>query len=191
MKKEEIVKKILIRSLAGFPVGVMLLMLEYASVYFIVGDTVFNTELNQLHNINTLLTQIISVGISGYMLFAIFGIINVSGNKEVENNLIKKYPWKIALIILIEIILYLSYYIYLLIKKKYIGYKIIISNFIMCLIGILIIYISGNMNFVIDEDLSNIEESFSIYSFFIINTLYSLIFIITNGIKLLINKIKE
>ena len=95
------------------------------------------------------------------------------------------------IIILIEIILYLSYYIYLLIKKKYIGYKIIISNFIMCLIGILIIYISGNMNFVIDEDLSNIEVSFSIYSFFIINTLYSLIFIITNGIKLLINKIKE
>lgn len=95
------------------------------------------------------------------------------------------------IIMLIEIILYLSYYIYLLIKKKYIGYKIIISNFIMCLIGILIIYISGNMNFVIDEDLSNIEESFSIYSFFIINTLYSLIFIITNGIKLLINKIKE
>lgn len=93
--------------------------------------------------------------------------------------------------ILIEIILYLSYYIYLLIKKKYIGYKIIISNFIMCLIGILIIYISGNMDFVIDEDLSNIEESFSIYSFFIINTLYSLIFIVTNGIKLLINKIKE
>lgn len=95
------------------------------------------------------------------------------------------------MIILIEIILYLSYYIYLLIKKKYIGYKIIISNFIMCLIGILIIYISGNMDFVIDEDLSNIEESFSIYSFFIINILYSLIFIITNGIKLLINKIKE
>lgn len=95
------------------------------------------------------------------------------------------------IIILIEIILYLSYYIYLLIKKKYIDYKIIISNFIMCLIGILIIYISGNMDFVIDEDLSNIEESFSIYSFFIINTLYSLIFIITNGIKLLINKIKE
>lgn len=95
------------------------------------------------------------------------------------------------IIILIEIILYLSYYIYLLIKKKYIGYKIIISNFIMCLIGILIIYISGNMDFVIDEDLSNIEESFSIYSFFIINILYSLIFIVTNGIKLLINKIKE
>lgn len=95
------------------------------------------------------------------------------------------------IIILIEIILYLSYYIYLLIKKKYIGYKIIISNFIMCLIGILIIYISGNMNFVIDEDLSNIEESFSIYSFFIINILYSLIFIITNCIKLLINKTKE
>lgn len=95
------------------------------------------------------------------------------------------------IIILIEIILYLSYYIYLLIKKKYIDYKIIISNFIMCIIGILIIYISGNMNFVIDEDLSNIEESFSIYSFFVINILYSLIFIVTNGIKLLINKIKE
>ena len=105
MKKERIVKKILIKSLVGFPVGVMLLMLAYASMYFILGNNVFNAELNQLHNINTLLTQIISVGISGYMLFVIFEIINVFENKEVENNLIKKYNWKMALIILIEIIL--------------------------------------------------------------------------------------
>ena len=105
MKKERIVKKILIKSLVGFPVGVMLLMLAYASMYFILGNNTFNAELNQLHNINTLITQIISVGISGYMLFVIFEIINVFENKEVENNLIKKYNWKMALIILIEIIL--------------------------------------------------------------------------------------
>ena len=67
--------------------------------------------------------------------------------------------------ILIEIILYLVYYIYLLFKKDYISYKVIVSNLIMCLIGILVIYIvNGKIDFVIDEDLSNIEESFSIYS---------------------------
>lgn len=94
--------------------------------------------------------------------------------------------------ILIEIILYLVYYIYLLFKKSYINYKIIVSNLIMCLIGILVIYIvNGKIDFVIDEDLSNIEKSFSIYSFFIINILYGLIFSFTNIIKLLIKKIKE
>lgn len=105
MKKERLVKKILIKSLVGFPVGVMLLMLAYASMYFILGNNAFNAELNQLHNINTLITQIISVGISGYMLFVIFEIINVFENKEVENDLIKKYNWKMALILLLEIIL--------------------------------------------------------------------------------------
>lgn len=94
--------------------------------------------------------------------------------------------------ILIEILLFLIYYIYLLIKKNYINYKIIITNFILCLIEILLMYIfNKNTNFIINEDLSNIEESFSIYSFFIINILYSLIFIFTNIIKLLIKKIKE
>ena len=94
--------------------------------------------------------------------------------------------------ILIEIILYLVYYIYLLFKKDYISYKVIVSNLIMCLIGILVIYIvNGKIDFVIDEDLGNIEKSFSIYSFFIINILYSLIFTFTNIIRLLIKKIKE
>lgn len=94
--------------------------------------------------------------------------------------------------ILIEIYLFLIYYIYLLIKKNYINYKIIITNFILCLIEILLMYIfNKNTSFIINEDLSNIEESFSIYSFFIINILYSLIFIFTNIIKLLIKKIKE
>lgn len=94
--------------------------------------------------------------------------------------------------ILIEILLFLIYYIYLLIKKNYINYKIIITNFILCLIEILLMYIfNKNTNFIINEDLSNLEESFSIYSFFIINILYSLIFIFTNIIKLLIKKIKE
>ena len=80
----------------------------------------------------------------------------------------------------------------MLFKKDYISYKVIVSNLIMCLIGILVIYIvNGKIDFVIDEDLSNIEESFSIYSFFIINILYSLIFTFTNVIKLLIKKIKE
>lgn len=101
-------------------------------------------------------------------------------------NIINKNKY---IIILIEILLYLVYYIYLLIKEKNINKNIIITNVIMCFINIIITYvINGNIDFVINEDLSNIEELFSIFSFIVINILYSFIFIVTDVIKLLISK---
>ena len=57
MKKENVVKKVLVKSLAGFTVGVTLLMVAYASVYFISDTTVFQNEIAQLQNIKTLITQ--------------------------------------------------------------------------------------------------------------------------------------
>lgn len=101
-------------------------------------------------------------------------------------NIINKNKY---IIILIEILLYLVYYIYLLIKEKNINKNIIITNVIMCFINIIITYvINGNIDFIINEDLSNIEELFSIFSFIMINILYSFIFIVTDVIKLLISK---
>lgn len=94
MEKENVVKKILSKALVGFPIGVTLLIIAYASIYFIVGEDVFNAELYQIHNINTLLSQIVSVGISGYMLSTSFYIISIYQNKELDNIWFPKHPYK-------------------------------------------------------------------------------------------------
>ena len=100
MKKENVVKKILMKAIVGFPVGVTSLIIAYASVYFIAGADVFNAELYQLHNINTLIFQTISTGVSGYLLFlAFYAILNLQ-NKELENKLITEHPYKSIFIII-------------------------------------------------------------------------------------------
>lgn len=102
MKKENAVKKILIKAVVGFPVGVTLLIIAYASVYFIAGADVFNAELYQLHNINTLIHQTISSGVSGYLLFIAFYAISNLQNKELENKLITEHPYKSVFTIIIS-----------------------------------------------------------------------------------------
>lgn len=102
MKKENLVKKILIKAVVGFPVGVMLLIIAYASVYFIAGVDVFNAELYQLHNIYTLIFQTISAGISGYLLFITFYAIYYLQNKELERKLLTEHPYKSIFTIIIS-----------------------------------------------------------------------------------------
>ena len=65
-------KKILKKSLVGFAVGVTILMMTYISVYFIADETTFDAEINQLHNITTLITQIVAIGITYYLVFVSF-----------------------------------------------------------------------------------------------------------------------
>lgn len=107
MKKENVVKKILIKSLVGFPVGVTLLMLAYISIYYISGKSVFNIELYQLHNIKTLILQIISIGISGYLLFITFYIFSNLQNEEFENKLLTKHQYK-SIFTIIAILMFIG-----------------------------------------------------------------------------------
>lgn len=102
MKKENVIKKILMKAVVGFPVGVTLLIIAYISVYFIAGADVFNAELYQLHNINTLIYQAISAGISGYLLFIVFYAISNLQNKELENKLITEHLYKSVFTIIIS-----------------------------------------------------------------------------------------
>lgn len=94
MQKENVVKKILMKAVVGFPIGVTLLIISYASIYFIAGKDVFDAELYQLHNINTLICQTLSTGISGYLLSILFYAISSLQNKELENKLITEHPYK-------------------------------------------------------------------------------------------------
>ena len=55
-------KKILLKSLSGFTLGVTLLIMAYVSVYFISGENTFIAEIQQLQNIKILITQVIVSG---------------------------------------------------------------------------------------------------------------------------------
>lgn len=95
MKNEKTLTKILKESIAGFPIGVTLLIFSYVSVYFISGKEIFNIELFQLHDINILISQVIFTGISGYILAIIFHFI--SDLIKFESILLKERPYKYSL----------------------------------------------------------------------------------------------
>ena len=102
MKNENNLFKTLTRALVGVPVGITLFLLTYVGVYFILGEFAFNTELNQLHNINILILQIIFSGILGFMLFIIFLILINIQTEELKNKNMIKFPYKsFCLLILI------------------------------------------------------------------------------------------
>ena len=93
----------------------------------------------------------------------------------------------------IQIILFFLFFIYLVIKYRglNIDYKIIISYVIIIAIEFLITYLfSDKFNLIIEEDFSNLESSFGVFSYFMINVFSVLILIFTNLIKLCIKKIK-
>lgn len=100
MKKENVVKQILMKALPGFSVGITLLIIAYASVYFILGQDVFDAELYQLHNIDTLIFQAISAGLSGYLLFVSF--YTISTLQKIEDKLMAEHPYKSVLTIIIS-----------------------------------------------------------------------------------------
>ena len=93
----------------------------------------------------------------------------------------------------IQIILFFLFFLYLVIKYRSlnIDYKIIISYVIIIAIEFLITYLfSDKFNLIIKEDFSNLESTFGVFSYFMINVFSVLILIFTNLIKLCIKKIK-
>ena len=53
MNTKNFIKKILTKSIIGFPIGVTILMLLYVIVNPFFGEVAFSYELNRLHNIQT------------------------------------------------------------------------------------------------------------------------------------------
>lgn len=102
MKKENVVRKILISSLVGFPVGVTLLMIAYICMYYIAGENIFHSEINQLQNIRILISQILIVGFAYYIIVIGFNMFSHLNNKEVTNKYITKHPYKTVSILLLS-----------------------------------------------------------------------------------------
>mgnify|MGYP004595304975 FL=1 len=93
-------KKILLKSLSGFTLGVTLLVIAYASVYFISGENTFIIEIQQLQNIKTLITQVIVSGIAYYLL-----AILLNCYKEFNEKYARSKPYKFVFITIVTFIL--------------------------------------------------------------------------------------
>lgn len=104
MKKENVLKKILRSSLVGFPVGVTLLMIAYVLTYYVAGYEIFQNAITKLQNINILMLQIITAGVSYYILFICFNIFLYLNNSEYSNNNTSKHTHKLIFIFLLGVI---------------------------------------------------------------------------------------
>lgn len=105
MKKETVFRKIVIYSLVGFPIGVTLLMINYASVYLIAGENIFKNEISQLQDISTLFLQLIIVGWAYYLLFILINVItHLNETRSTSNKFLVKHPYKSIIIMLIIMI---------------------------------------------------------------------------------------
>ena len=93
-------KKILLKSLSGFTLGVTLLVIAYASVYFISVENTFIIEIQQLQNIKTLITQVIVSGIAYYLL-----AILLNCYKEFNEKYARSKPYKFVFITIVTFIL--------------------------------------------------------------------------------------
>lgn len=95
-------KKILLKSLSGFTLGVTLLIVAYTSIYFISGENTFITEIQQLQNIKTLITQVIVSGIAYYLLAVLLNYYKEYNEKYATSN-----PYKFVFITIVAFILLL------------------------------------------------------------------------------------
>ena len=93
-------KKILLKSLSGFTLGVTLLVIAYASVYFISVENTFIIEIQQLQNIKTLITQVIVSGIAYYLL-----AILLNCYKEFNEKYARSKPYKFVFLTIVTFIL--------------------------------------------------------------------------------------
>lgn len=99
MKKENLVKKALTKALIGLPIGITLLMISYISVYFFTNQSIFNSEMYQLHNIKTLILQIMSAGISGYILIILLFLC-----LQMDNIFLSQKPYISSLIMIVSLL---------------------------------------------------------------------------------------
>jgi predicted nucleic acid-binding protein len=69
-------KKVNLKFLIGFPIGVMMLFLSYIMVYYLDGESEYLAEFTRLQDINVLINQVVVSGLC-YTVFAIRNTRNI------------------------------------------------------------------------------------------------------------------
>lgn len=101
-------KKILLKSLFGFTLGITLLVMAYASIYFISGEDVFIAEMQQLQNIKTLITQVLVSGVAYFIIIALLYTANYVSENYLTNN---PYKYMSTVILFLVILLLVMFFI--------------------------------------------------------------------------------
>ena len=100
MNTKNFIKKILTKSIIGFPIGVTILMLLYVIVNPFFGEVAFSYELNRLHNIQLLLS-----GLSGFMLLIAFYSILFLQDAELENRFATEHPYRAIFYAIVSVLI--------------------------------------------------------------------------------------
>lgn len=129
MKKVKIIKKIIVNSLLGFPIGITLLMINYASIFLIAGESTYVSEISQLQNVATLLLQLVIIGFAYYLFFVNINIIShLNDTKFSSDQYLVEHPYKSILNLLLIIII--SIFILVLLEFSVFTDNLITVNFI-------------------------------------------------------------
>lgn len=139
MKKESIIKKIVVNSLLGFPIGITLLMISYVNLYLILGEEVFKNEITQLQNVEVLVLQLIIIGFAYYLFFIFISLFNYfNENKAASDKFVVEHPCKSVLIMILPLLVNL--FILILLRSNIFSDNISIVN---CISFIVIFAISS------------------------------------------------
>lgn len=134
MKKENLVKNVLVKSLVGFTFGVTLLMVAYLCVYFIAGESVFQNEICQLQIAKTMIIQVLSIGFSYYIIFVSFHSFILLQNKEPEKKYVAKHPYTFILFLIVFTLFIMLIICYVLSNNRIFSENIGILNAIICVL---------------------------------------------------------
>lgn len=152
MRKENYLKKIFVNSLLGFPIGIAILMINYLGTFFIAGDNVFKIEIAQLQDFNTLVLQLVFIGIV-YCLFC--GLMSVmvylNETKLISDKFLVQHPIKFLLSIFI--IIGITFVISLLITNKIFSENIASMNVISCSLILAVVGVYMSIKCFIQSDI--------------------------------------
>ena len=104
MNTKNFIKKILTKSIIGFPIGVTILMLLYVIVNPFFGEVAFSYELNRLHNIQTFILQLLLSGLSGFILIAFYSILFLQ-DAELENRFATEHPYRAIFYAIVSVLI--------------------------------------------------------------------------------------
>ncbi len=146
MKKENV-----INSLLGFPIGIAILMINYASVYLIAGEDIFKSEILQLQNISVLILQLIIIGLAYYLFFIFISVISkLNEPKYFFDKLMREHPYKKTILFMIIFIIIINIIITLL------DFKIFSKNIsIINLFTFIIVFVSCALYFCIKSTIES------------------------------------
>ena len=102
MNTKNFIKKILTKSIIGFPIGVTILMLLYVIVNPFFGEVAFSYE---LHNIQTFILQLLLSGLSGFMLLIAFYSILFLQDAELENRFATEHPYRAIFYAIVSVLI--------------------------------------------------------------------------------------